>query len=123
MGVLMSQPLPLQLWLLWLGMMNLLVPLAFIRNIEARVIVVVFLLNAVFMNLLFVRMRYGPHLGLPHVIFWTPLVLWLSTRLDRISARGGRFPTYVYALIVTDAISLGIDYVDVVAQYQRFLPL
>ncbi len=110
---LMSQPAPLRVWLIWLGAMNLIVPLAFIRNVEARVIVAAFVANAVFMNLLFDRMGYGPHLGLSHVIFWTPLLLWLTTRLESIAARSRAFLTYAFALIVTNGISLGIDYVDV----------
>lgn len=114
---LMSQPAPLKMWLIWLGAMNLIVPLAFIRNVEARVIVAAFVANAVFMNLLFDRMGYGPHLGLSHVIFWTPLLPWLTTRLESIAARGRAFLTYAFALIVTNGISLGIDYVDVLVAF------
>jgi hypothetical protein len=87
---LMSQPLPLQVWLMWLGAMNLILPLAFMRNLEARII-----------------------LGLAHVIFWTPLLPWLTTRLESIAARSRAFLVYAFALLVTDGISLGIDLVDV----------
>jgi len=110
---LMSQPLPLQVWLMWLGAMNLILPLAFIRNLEARIILVAFVSNAILMNLLYAWMGYGPHLGLAHVIFWTPLIPWLTTRLESIAARGRAFLVYAFALIITDGISLGIDLVDV----------
>lgn len=113
LDALMSQPLALKVWLAWLGAMNLVVPLAFIRNIEARLIVAAFVLNALLMNLLFARMGYGPHLGLSHVIFWTPLLPWLTTQLESMSGRSRAFLVYVFALIVTDGISLGIDLVDV----------
>lgn len=114
LDALMSQPFPLKVWLAWLGTMNLVVPLAFIRNIEARFIIGAFVLNASLMNLLFVQMGYGPHLGLSHVIFWTPLLPWLTTRLESISGRSRAFLAYALALIVTDGVSLGIDLVDVI---------
>lgn len=110
---LMSQPLPLQVWLMWLGAMNLILPLAFVRNLEARIILIAFVSNALLMNLLYSWMGYGPHLGLAHVIFWTPLLPWLTTRLESIAARSRAFLVYVFALIVTNGISLGIDFVDV----------
>lgn len=109
----MSQPLPLQVWLMWLGAMNLILPLAFVRNLEARIILIAFVSNALLMNLLYSWMGYGPHLGLAHVIFWTPLLPWLTTRLESIAARSRAFLVYVFALIVTNGISLGIDFVDV----------
>jgi hypothetical protein len=114
MDVLMSQPIPLRIWLTWLGAMNLIMPLAFIRNIEARIILIAFVVNALVMNLLYAWMGYGPHLGLAHVIFWTPLLPWLTTRLESIAARSRPFLVYVFALLVTNGISLGIDFVDVI---------
>ena len=113
LDVLISQPLPLRVWLTWLGAMNLVFPLVFLRNIEARLILAAFVLNGLFMNVLFDRLGYGPHLGLSHVIFWTPLLLWLTTRLESIAGRSRAFLTYAFALVVTNGISLGIDYVDV----------
>ena len=113
LDVLMSQPLPLRVWLTWLGAMNLVFPVVFIRNVEARLILAAFVLNGLFMNVLFARLGYGPHLGLSHVIFWTPLLWWLTTRLESIAERNRAFLAYAFALIVTNGVSLGIDYVDV----------
>lgn len=113
LDALMSQPVPLRIWLTWLGAMNLAMPLVFIRNIEARIILIAFVSNALLMNVLYAQMGYGPHLGLAHVIFWTPLLPWLTTRLESIAARSRAFLVYAFALIVTNGISLGIDFVDV----------
>ena len=112
-GELTSQPLPLQIWLTWLGAMNFVVPLAFVRNMEAQVVLITFAANALFISLLHAWMGYGPHLGLAHVIFWTPMLLWLTTRLESIAARSRALLVYVFALIVTNGVSLGIDFVDV----------
>jgi hypothetical protein len=114
-----AQPAPLSYWLNWMGFANLLLPLVFVwRQWEARVIVGAFLLNAVFMALLYEQMGFGKHLGLAHVVFWTPLVLWLVTRFDAIRARSAAFAVYVLVLIATNTISLGIDYADVIAAFR-----
>lgn len=81
-------------------------------------IVGAFLANAVFMALLYEQMGYGKHLGLAHVVFWTPLVLWLVTRFEAIQARSTAFAVYVLVLIATNTISLGIDYADVIAAFR-----
>ena len=117
-----NQPAPLSYWLNWMGLMNLLVPVFFLRRFEARIIIAAFLLNAAFMALLYEQMGYGKHLGLAHVVFWTPLVLWLASRFDTIRAGGGFFPGYVIVLIATNTISLVIDYIDVITAFRLFKP-
>ena len=113
-----AQPAPLSYWLNWLGFVNLLLPLVFVwRHWEARVVIAAFVLNAAFMALLYEQMGYGKHLGLAHVVFWTPLVLWLVMRFDTIRARSTAFAGYVLVLIATNTISLGIDYADVIAAF------
>jgi hypothetical protein len=121
MAELSAQPAPLSYWLNWMGFVNLLLPLLFVwRHWEARVVPVVFLLNAAFMALLYEQMGYGKHLGLAHVVFWTPLVLWLVARYEAILARSVLFAAYVLVLIATNTISLGIDYADVFAAFRVF---
>lgn len=115
-----SQPAPLSYWLSWMALMNVLVPVVFIRRFEGRAIIGTFLLNAVFMSLLYDQLGYGKHLGLAHVVFWTPLVLWLAARFDTIRSGGGIFPIYIVALIATNTISLVIDYIDVINALRLF---
>jgi hypothetical protein len=121
MEELSKQPPPLSYWLAWMVFMNLILPIAFVwRQWEARVVIAVFLANGVFMSALYDQMGYGKHLGLAHVVFWTPLVLWLALRFDAIRARSALFAAYVLVLIATDAISLGIDFADVIEAFKPF---
>lgn len=116
-----AQPAPLSYWLNWMGFVNLLLPLLFVwRHWEARVVIAAFLLNAAFMALLYEQMGYGKHLGLAHVVFWTPLVLWLVARFETIRARSAAFAAYVLVVIATNTISLGIDFADVFAAFRVF---
>jgi hypothetical protein len=121
MDELSRQPPPLSYWLTWMGFMNLILPIAFVwRQWEARVVIAVFLANGAFMSYLYDEMGYGKHLGLAHVVFWTPLIHWLVTRFEAIRARSALFAAYVLVLIATDTISLGIDYADVIEAFKPF---
>lgn len=119
MEALGAQPPPLSYWLNWMGFVNLLLPLVFVwRHLEARVILVAFIANALFMAFLFEQMGYGKHLGLAHVVFWTPLVFWLAHRFEGARERGG-LPLAFYLLVViaTNSASLGLDFVDVIQAF------
>ena len=114
MQELSAQPAPLSYWLNWMVLVNLVLPLVFVWwYVEARVIIATFLANAVFMTFLYEQMGFGGHLGLAHVVFWTPLVIWLAMRLGATHERTTLFATYLAVVLATNSFSLGIDYVDV----------
>ncbi len=52
-------------------------------------------------------------LGLSHVLWWTPLFVWLLPQLMR-QRPAGVFGLWLIALSASNLISLAIDYVDVI---------
>ena len=62
---------------------------------------------------MFNSMGYVKLLGLPHVVIWTPLVIWLIVLL-----RGRDMPVWprriLSLVILTILVSLAFDYVDVI---------
>jgi hypothetical protein len=110
-GVL-EEPLWLQAWVGWLIIANL-AGLASWKHREARVVFWVFLVNAVFMSALCEINGYNRLLGLPCVVFWTPLLFYLLRRLPRLD-RASSFGQWIVILILTDAASLLIDDADVI---------
>jgi hypothetical protein len=64
------------------------------------------------MQWLYDTLGYTRLLGLPHVIFWTPLAVYLWWRLSdaRINAP---FRQVIWVLLATITVSLAFDYVDV----------
>lgn len=64
------------------------------------------------MQWLYDTLGYVRLLGLPHVIFWTPLAVYLWWRLSdpRINAP---FRQVIWLLLATITVSLAFDYVDV----------
>ncbi len=111
-GHILQEPLWLQAWVLWMGLVNA-AGVLFWRHREARVVIGVFLGNLVFMQLLYTANGYNRLLGLSHVVWWTPLLvhLWrrgVPLRRESVADR------WLAALFATNALSLVIDYVDVV---------
>lgn len=110
---LMQQPVWVQVWVAWMGLVNF-ASVAFLKGTkEARIVLGVFLANMVSMNALFALNGFNRLLGLSHVIWWTPLVIYLTRRLPCID-RATRFGLWLRAVLATDAASLVIDYSDVV---------
>jgi hypothetical protein len=107
----LEEPLWLQAWVGWLMVANL-ASLAFWKQREARVVFWIFLANVIFMSVLCEINGYNRLLGLSHVVFWTPLLVYLIRRLPRMD-RASSFGQWIVILILTDTASLLIDYADV----------
>ena len=112
-----AQPQWIRIWLLWMGVVLLasMVLLLFSRTTR-RDSLVIFLANfAVYvsMNWLFQQLGYVRLLGIIHVVFWTPLAVYLWLRLKN-PAILFPFRQMIWLLLITITISLAFDYVDVV---------
>ncbi|MEM9619881.1 MAG: hypothetical protein AAF936_18150 [Pseudomonadota bacterium] len=108
----MAQPLWLQAWVGWMVLVNFVGGLVFIRRTEARWILGAIISAGLFMEFLYGQFGYQRILGLAHVVFWTPLLVYLWSRRSawNISGLSGKWLAVVF---VTDLTSLIIDYIDV----------
>lgn len=102
-----------QIWVLLLFVVNAVAPLAFLGTIEAKVAIVAVMLGGAIMMVLFRYLGFVRLMGLGHIIPWTPLVIWLWTRLPPTGAAGA-FGKWMILVIVVNSLSLVVDYVDVV---------
>jgi hypothetical protein len=109
-------------WVMWMGIINIAAILFLITrkdgkfrfgHFEALAIIATMVVMALFMAWLFDQVGYVRLLGLPHVLFWTPLAIYLWTRLSH-HPRNSVFGVYLRVLLATIGISLVIDYIDVV---------
>ncbi len=113
---LLQQPLWVQVWVAWLGLVNF-ASVAFLQRKEGRVVLVaVFVANMICMSALFALNGFNRLLGLSHVLWWTPLLVYLVLRLKQTSS-DSPFGKWLRILVATNALSLVLDYSDVV----RFL--
>ncbi|MEX2524977.1 MAG: hypothetical protein WD750_08465 [Gammaproteobacteria bacterium] len=110
----MSQPTWVVIWVFWLVFLNIASAAVFAwRHVEARWVLAAMLANMPFMNLLFSYFDYTRILGLSHIILWTPLLIYLWQRRQKIQLKTP-FGIYIHALFISNFISLIIDYIDVI---------
>jgi hypothetical protein len=85
----------------------------FLRHVPARWALAAFVGAALFMQTLYALNGFNRLLGLAHVVFWTPLVVYLARQRPRLEA-GSSVSSWVTILLVTNVVSLVVDYIDVV---------
>ncbi len=104
-------PVWLQLWIAWLGVANL-SSILFLRRIQARWVLAAFLGAGTLMSILFALNGFNRLLGLAHVLFWTPLLVYLWR--ERAALPRDAFRAWITMVIATNLTSLVVDYTDVV---------
>jgi len=112
MGEILKEPLWLQAWILWMVVINT-ASVLFIRHRDGKAVLAAWVGNLVFMNLLFYLNGYNRLLGLSHVVFWTPLLVYIVLPPWDSDARTP-YGVWLRVLVLTNGISLIVDYIDVV---------
>jgi hypothetical protein len=110
------QPIWVQVWVWWMVLVTVvaIVALLFSRPTrrDAAILLVVTVANTLFMQWLFAELGFVRLLGLSHVIFWTPLAVYLWLRLNNEAIKTP-FRQVIWVLLATISASLVFDYVDV----------
>ncbi len=115
-----TQPMWLQVWVMILTVVNL--SAIFFAGkkqngklrvrIEALAIVFSFIAAGMLMSWLYNKVGFVRLLGLPHLIFWLPVYIWLLIKFRR-NEFSFPFKQYLVVYFVIAGISLIIDIVDV----------
>ncbi len=105
-------PIGVRLWMLLLVSANLILPVIYFQQSEARIVLLTFLASFLLMVLITGTSGFTRLVGLGH-IFWVPLVLFLVSRLDSIPATDA-YGIWIRSVIALNTISLVLDAVDAV---------
>ena len=108
----LAEPLYIQIWIFWFIVINT-ACIFFLRHAAARWVLAAWMANIVFMTVLFEINGYNRLLGLSHVVFWTPLLVYLHRR-RRVLEGDQLFDGWIRTVFVTNLVSLVIDYTDVI---------
>lgn len=108
-----SMPLFWKAWIYWMMLLNSASIVFCWKKVEARFVLGAWIPNGIFMALLAEQVGYTRILGISHAIFWTPLVILLLRRRTKFDWATG-YGLWLYTLILTNSLSLIIDYVDVI---------
>jgi len=104
-------PLGWRLWVFWLMLVNT-ACVFFLTHRTSRIVGLTWIGNVFTMMIMYWSFGFVRLLGLSHVIWWTPLLVWLVPRVLK-ERPGGRYGVWLRLLIVSDLTSLVIDYIDV----------
>jgi len=107
----LGMPLGWRLWVFWLMFVNT-ACVFFLVHRTSRIVGLAWIGNVFTMMIMYWSFGYVRLLGLSHVIWWTPLLVWLDPRV-RKERPGGNYGVWLRLLIVSDLASLVIDYIDV----------
>lgn len=86
---------------------------SFVR-VEARWVLAGFLLGAVTLLGLYSQIGYSRLLGLAHVIFWTPVLIYLLRRRAQWRVKETLSGKWIVLAVMILTISLAFDYTDVI---------
>ena len=111
LSAMLAEPWWLVVWVGWMVLINS-AGVLFVSEIEARWVLAAFAASAVTMWILYQFVGYTRLLGLAHVLYWTPLVIYLYRRLSNFVGPP-LFERWLRLLLATNGLSLVIDYVDV----------
>ena len=114
-----QQPMWISVWLNWMLVGAFILPLTLFIWRQTRLLAALTLitgvLSAVSVSYLYDTMGYVKLLGLPHIILWTPLAIFMIHKLR------GDLPKYarwiILIVLATILISLAFDYTDVIRYF------
>lgn len=108
-------PIGWRIWVLWLMAVNT-ACILYLNRKPAKIVGIVWLGNIITMMTMYWLLGYVRLLGLSHVIWWTPLVVWLARNLFR-GRPSGSYSVWLYLLLISNVASLVIDYIDVIRYF------
>jgi len=111
------EPVAIQLWLHWMIVTIFVGPGLLLRYESARHEGKVILASNAVLSIVFVlwysQVGYTRILGLPHILFWIPLLTYLYPRRKNLTS-----PPLVYGIstlfVLTIVVSLAFDFTDVI---------
>ena len=113
----LAQPIAVQLWVLWMTVAIFIVPGLLLRHEssrrEGKVILASSIVLAVLMLLWHSQVGYTRIVALPHILIWTPLLVYLYARRNNLASPSlvRRMTT---VLVLTIVVSLAFDFTDVI---------
>ena len=113
----LAQRVAVQLWVIWMTAAIFVVPVLLLKHEssrrEGKVILASSIVLAIVMVLWYAQVGYTRILALPHILIWTPLLVYLYLRRTNLASPSPvRRMTTV--LVLTIVVSLAFDCTDVI---------
>jgi hypothetical protein len=110
-----TSPLWVQVWVGWMILLNT-SSVIFLKRRMGKIIFIVWNLNGATMMALFMLNGYNRMLGLSHIIWWTPLLVYMY-KMKEVDMQPKAYKIWYKALFITILLSLVLDYTDLVKYF------
>ena len=113
----LAQPIVVQLWVVWMIAAIFIVPGLLLRyessRREGKVMFASSIVLSILMLLWHSQVGYTRIVGLPHILIWTPLLVYLYSRRTNLASSS---PVHLMtvAFVLTIVVSLAFDCADVI---------
>lgn len=112
MGKIMKIPFPWNIWVMLLGMVNLLGGLYFISFLEGKMAIAAMMGAFMVMYIIYLKLGFVRLLGLGHILTWTPFVFLCVYRLILESSSPPEFRIWLISVSALNSFSLLLDFID-----------
>ena len=113
-----KQPMWVQVWLNILGPVNFAAIFFIFKSRLPWIVLGAIIVSFFMMMYLYDAYGYVRLLGLPHIVVWTPMLLYFLKEVPKLDA--SLMKKYLYLAMGTNFISLLFDYVDVARYFLGF---
>lgn len=115
MKTIFKMKFPWNLWVAVMAIVNMGLGILHFSMPEGKLTLAALMGSFIVMTVIFAKIGFVRLLGLGHVLFWTPLCIWLLARLqDGQCDSVIGLKTWVYCVLIVNILSLLIDYSDVI---------
>ncbi len=114
-----KQPMWVQVWLNILGPVNFAAIFFIFKSRLPWIVLGAIIISFFMMMYLYDAFGFVRLLGLPHIVVWTPMLLYFMKKVPQLDA--SLMKKYLYLVMGADFISLMFDYVDVARYFLGFV--
>lgn len=110
----MKMRFPWNVWVMILGGVNFVGGVLFLNTFEGKFALLAMIGSMIVMLAIYYKYGFVRLLGLGHILFWVPFVIWNLARLSEPSALISDFKIWLVAVSVVNSLSLLLDFADVI---------
>lgn len=110
----MKMRFPWNIWVMLLGGVNFVGSVLFFNTFEGKFALLAMMGSMIVMLAIYSKYGFVRLLGLGHILFWVPFVIWNLVQLSEPSALNSDFKIWLIAVSVFNSLSLLLDFADVI---------
>ncbi len=110
----MKMRFPWNVWVMILGGVNFVGGVLFLNTFEGKFALLAMIGSMIVMLAIYSKYGFVRLLGLGHILFWIPFVIWNLARLSEPSALNSDFKIWLITVSVFNSLSLLLDFSDVI---------